>query len=385
MAEVDIATGGAFDGGADVLREHQAVEGFIAAGEFRDDADGDAEWDEGAIDRQATARRELHAKGTGGFFRRFGKEDEAGVAVEDFIGPVRVGLEPCADAIGRDVAGEFALVAQHLADGDIRVTVFAREADVHQVGAAETVAFGGVFNLQRAAALDVEEEGVDRVLQPGNGLVFGVAIADGGFDHAAGGVGRNAGAIGLALAGATIITGGEVIRAVNQRVDVLALLGEAGLQHRLEVAGELAAVGAAGGHLHLGGEFGEGKGELVRRVGQTGFADLLPVAVGAELDLAAAAGGHGAGGGLAVKLGTGLLERAVEGDIVGTEGGEVPVRMGRRGRTGGEQGCGGDQAHKGDGAQDGRGGGDSHALYVGPYILPTRGCQVLIGILCIPM
>lgn len=110
VAEVDIAAGGAFDGAADIVGEHDAVPGGIIMRVLGFDDDGEAEGDVGFIDGEAAAGDELDAEGAGGFLGAFLEENEAGVGVEDFIVTGWVGFEPGFDFFGGDAAGEFAHV-----------------------------------------------------------------------------------------------------------------------------------------------------------------------------------------------------------------------------------------------------------------------------------
>lgn len=341
MAEVDIAAHGAFDGASHIVAEHDAVKLLIvAAGEGGGDPQRHAEGDVGAVDGQATAGGELHAVGACRFFLGHRKENIAGVEVEDFVLSGGVAFEPAGDVVGADGGLEFAHLFQGAADGHVGVAVFGGKADVQELA---------VFQLQRAAALDVEEEGGHGVFHPRDRFVDGVGVgADVGFDVATGGVG-GAGAIGEEFTCGVVGAGDEVGGFGDKRGLIGAAAGEAGFQHRFVIAGEFGGLGLGGLHFFLCGAGGEDAGEVIGRLLECLVANALPLAVGAEGLLVAVADDFI--GGLFGELAAGGFKCAVEGDIVGAEGGHVPIGVGRRRCAGGQpQGGEGDE-DEGEGFQ----------------------------------
>lgn len=85
-------------------------------------------------------------------------------------------------------------------------------------------------------------------------------------------------------------------------------------------------------HLPLLGAGGKDEGELVGRGGQGLGANAVPLAVGTKVLPCAVA--YGGACGLVAEFGATAFERAVQGDIVGTEGGHIPIGVGRWRRAG---------------------------------------------------
>ena len=114
------------------------------------------------IDRDRAAGRELHALGADRFLmiRQPGDAEEhiGLVHAPELAAAVRAGEHPLADAVHRHLfLGHLAAIDQDAADRQVAVAV---------VGVVVDAQHRAVLELDARRALDVDEEGVDRILEP---------------------------------------------------------------------------------------------------------------------------------------------------------------------------------------------------------------------------
>ena len=245
-AEVDVAALGALDGGADVLRDHEPIEGArlddvrhaLAA-----DVDRQAEGVVAGIDGQAAAGRELGVHGAQRAFAfralELAEEYVGGVLPHDVLGPLGIGLQPLLERAHRHlVGGEQAFLDQIAADRAVGVPVLAVVVDADDAP---------VRQLDAARPLHLQEEQLDRIGQIDE---LEIAVLQRALlDLGAGGVGLGA-LVGLARVAEPRARSSalrlvdevhEIGRALVDRGLECALRRARALQQRLVVAREQAA------------------------------------------------------------------------------------------------------------------------------------------------